>query len=187
MFVLVKFAQLLFHNHKVICVILVLKHHKLGLAITKEIWGFGSLIDHLLHRVKMSDSHVGDLLIVATLNRLHLHTHEHQVEQLLHTGFIQPHNGRMRQLYKNLSRLIETVHRLWSENLAHELFTEHSFDNILQDFLTSVRSDVLRSETLVKDVNHLTSKIDDQVWQHMKIRRLLLNRVRHLKTIIIYS
>lgn len=77
MLVLVELAQLLFHNHEVVGLKLVDKQHKLDLARVHKVCRFRALTDKVLKLLKMANGDVNDFFRIATLHRLHLHTHEH--------------------------------------------------------------------------------------------------------------
>ena len=67
----------------------------------------------------------------------------------------------MSQLFKDLPGGCHGVHFLWPEQFLYKFLREHGLNDILEDFLATLMPDVLRPETLVKDVNHLTAKVQD--------------------------
>lgn len=69
----------------------------------------------------------------------------------------------MSQFDKDLSRLNECVHVLRFENLGYVFVTEHFFYDVLKNFLAFLGWNILTSQTLVQDVDHLSAEVDDQV------------------------
>jgi len=52
-----------------------------------------------------------------------LETHSHKVKELIHARFIQPHDGRMRELVEDLTSRTMGVDLLRLEQLLNELYS----------------------------------------------------------------
>lgn len=169
MFVLVELADLLLNDLEVVGVELVHQEDELGLAVFYEEGCFGASIDHLGHCFEMLHGHMGELFWIAGLNRLQLDAHQHQVKELLHAALVQSHYGGVCQSDEDLPRLDQRVHRLRSKHFLDELLGQHRLHNILEYLLASLSCHILRSEPLVQDVDHLSSKRNDDERQSVHI------------------
>lgn len=144
-FVLVKFANLLLNDLKIIRVKLVYQQHKLSFAVINQVSGFSLLINHLQHSIKMVHCNMNCFLWVTRVNSLKLESHKHEIKQFTHTTLIKSHNTWMSQLNEYLSCFNQWVHCLWFKYFIHKLFRKHSFYNVLKYFLRAIL------------LNHLTS------------------------------
>ena len=96
----------------------------------------------------------------------------------------------MRESHEDLPGLDEGVHDLRSEHLFHEFLSEHCLDDVLEDLLRSICSNILAPEPLIKDIDHLTSEIDDDKGQAVykgSLLFLILNITLHFNWIIILN
>lgn len=118
-------------------------------------------LNHLDHSVDVGQGNVKQLLGLAAGLHLALESHKHQIKQFLHTCGVQFHDRAVGQLLKDLLGTCHGVHGLTPEKLLHELGGKHALDDVLEYLLGAVLADVLRAESLLKDVNHLTAKVDD--------------------------
>ena len=76
---------------------------------------FRRSFDELLHCEKVPHGVVIYLFWLADLLSLVLHSHKHEVEELLHAGCIQLHDGAVSELLKDLPRAHQRVHLLGPE------------------------------------------------------------------------
>ena len=91
----------------------------------------------------------------------HLHlilqSHYHQIVKFLHASIIELHDGTMGQLFKDSFCRIHFIHGLRAEKLANKLICKHATNNIIEDLNRSFLCNILRTQTLIQDIDHLTA------------------------------
>lgn len=86
---------------------------------------------------------------------------------LLHAALIQAHNTRVGLFDIDFPGLNECVHVLRLQYHVDVLVREYFLYDVLKNFLTLLMRYVLAPQSLIKNVNDLTTKVDDKVWIYM--------------------
>lgn len=158
MAILEELVHLLTDDAPIVCVHFGAHLDESSLCIANILSGV-STFDELLECIQVLHREVVDFFWLHGQLNLVLDAHNHQVEQLLHTRIIQLHDRAVRKLLEDLLRRVHRVQILRPEQFIDETPCEQAFHDVLQDFGRAVFGDVLRPQTLVKDVNHLTAEI----------------------------
>ena len=104
-------------------------------------------------------SDVINVLRLRDLQDLVLKAHQHKVEQLGHACCVKFHDRRVCKLLKDLLNARHRVHLLRPEQLLLKTLVQHTLDNIAEHLQGPVLVNILRTQPLVKNVNHLPAKI----------------------------
>jgi len=65
----------------------------------------------------------------------------------------------VRELLEYLPSRLHGVHLLGAEELLHELLRQHRLHHVLQHLLRTLAPDLLGTEALVQDIDHLPAQV----------------------------
>ena len=156
MFVFKKPEDLLFQNKEVISTIILCQILEPDCSFAQEPFSWG-ILNQVAHCVNMFKRDMQNFIWFATALDLVFEAHEHKVKQFLHGGCVELHDRTVGESFEDFFAALNSVHSLGAEELIYKFWSKHAFDDVLEYFLRSLSIDVLRPESLLEDVYHLTT------------------------------
>mmetsp|Transcript_69416 Transcript_69416/g.206801 ORF Transcript_69416/g.206801 Transcript_69416/m.206801 type:complete len:346 (+) Transcript_69416:183-1220(+) len=150
---------------------LAVGHLHLPNAFVHELGHLRGAGDEPLQNVQMVVRDVDDLLGHHAGYELVLEAHGHEVEELVHGGLVEPHDGGVRKPVEDLPRGLDRVHLLRLEKLLHKTRVVHRAHHIVQHLLALRVRDLLRLQTLLQDIDHLPPHVHDQYGHRHQLPR----------------